>query len=273
MNILPLVLALVLMLSVLTVERLEKFKNQTIVQREYQIFLKESERVVFNQRQKLLFKKSEKNLRQLSFRFLVDKKLRDKDENAAKQYRMLMIELMKIAYSEAAFFKNMEKKRSNFLEEMLNAIEKAADATEGKMIKHIQDIARLNLEDSELQEAFYHMLKGTIARKKLKEIESITPSMKEKAYVSLFTFINYDGKKDSPKIEVQLAPSEILKAVFVNDETVDAIILRRTELAKEENKSASKTTFENEFKDKRRPGLDDKLLDFKISTSDKTDYN
>jgi hypothetical protein len=272
MNILPLILALVLMLSVLAVEKLEKFKNQTVVQREYQVFLKMIERQVFNKRQKGLFGENEKSLRQLSFRFLVDKKARDGNANAAKQYRMLILELMKIVYGEAAFFKNLEKKRPNFLEEMLNAIEQAADAAPKKLINRIQDIARLNLEDPELQEAFYHMLKGTIEREKLKEMKEVKPAFKEKAYVTLFKFIHYNGKEHTPRIVVQLAPREILKAIFESDEVVDAIIVRRNELAVNKD-SGSETAFKNEFNDKRRTGLDNNLLDFKISSGKKDAYN
>lgn len=272
MNILPLVLALVLMLSVLTIEKLEKFKNQTIVQREYQLFLKMSERQVFNKRQKRLYGHSEKSLRQLSFRFLFDKKARDRDANVVKQYRMLIIDLMKIAYGEAAFFKNLEKKRPNFLEELLNAIEKSADVDEGKNIRRIQDIARLDLEDPELQEAFYHMLKGTIPREKLAEMKDATPQMKEKTYVSLFTFINNEGANGTPTIVVQRAPREILKAIFLSDEVVEAIIVKRTELSANKDEG-SKDAFKNEFSDKRRPGLDDKLLDFSISEGSKNPYD
>ena len=169
MNILPLIMALVLMLSVLTVEKLEKFKNQSIVQSEYQVFLQMSERQVFNKRQKGLFGLSQKTLRQLSFRFIIDKDAREKNDSGYKQYRMLIIELMKIVYGEAAFFKDLEMKRPNFLEEMLLAIENAADNAPKKMIKRIQDIARLNLEDPELQEAFYHMLKGDSFQGRVRE--------------------------------------------------------------------------------------------------------
>jgi hypothetical protein len=272
MNILPLILALVLMLSVLTVERLEKFKNQTAVQKEYQNFLKEGERQVFNNREKGLFGISKKSLRQLTFRFFLDKNLRKNDPESARQYRLLTIELMKTVYGEAAFFKNLKNKRDNFLEEMLTAIELAADAAPEKMIKRIQDIARLDLDDPELQEAFYHMLRGTISRDNLKEMKSLTPRMKEKAYVSLFNFINYDGKKATPQIMLQRAPKEILKAIFASDEIVEAVIVRRNELAANKD-SGSQTTFENEFKSKIRPDISDKLLDFSISSSDKTDYN
>jgi hypothetical protein len=279
MNILPLILALVLMLSVLMVERLEKLKNQTLVQREYQIFLKMNERQVFNKRQKKLFKENDKDIKQLSFRFFIDKAAREKDESVTKQYRLLNLELMKIVYGEAAFFKNLEQRRPNFLEEMLNAIERAADAAPKALIKRVEDIARLDLEDPELQEAFYHMLKGTISRKKLKGMKEIKPSLKEKSYVSLFSFINYDGAVDKnnndkppPQIVIQCAPREILKAIFENDDVVDAIIVRRQELRDSKDNGAG-TLFETEFRDKRRQGIEDRLLNFKISSSDKTDYD
>lgn len=277
MNVLPLILALVLMLSVLTVERLEKLKNQAIVQKEYQVFLQMSERQVFNKRQKKLFEKSDKDIKQLSFRFFIDSKARDRDANITKQYRMLNIELMKVLYGEAAFFKDLEQKRNNFLEELLTAIEKASEAAPEKMIKRVKDIARLDLDDPELQKAFYHMLKGTVTREKMQEIikddkQDIHPDIKEKSYVSLFNFINYEGASANPRIEIQKAPREILKAIFISDEIVEAIMTKRQELASN-NDSGASAAFQMEFCDKRRPGLDDKLLDFKITSGEKKDYN
>lgn len=272
MNILPLILALVLMLTVLTVEKLEKLKNQTIVQQEYQHFLKWSERQVFNKRQKKLFGENDKDIKQLSFRFFVDKKARDRDANITKQYRELNLELMKVLYSEAAFFKKMEQKRPNFLEDLLNAIEKLTEDSKEKIVKRINDIARLDLGDPELQQAFYQMLKGTISREELLSMKEIPPSMKEKSYVSLFEFINFEGANGTPSIEVQHAPREILKAVFGSDEVVQAILVKRQELASTGDNGAG-DAFKNEFCEKRRPGLDDKLLDFKITKGDKTAYN
>jgi hypothetical protein len=275
MNILPLILALVLMLSVLTVEKLEKVKNQTIVQKEYQAFLEMSERQVFNKRQEKLFDKSDKDIKQLSFRFFVDKKARDRDENITKQYRLLNLELMKVLYGEATFFKNLEQKRPNFLEELLTAIEQASEKAPKGSIKRIRDIARLDLDDSELQKAFYHMLKGTTTRKKMQEImkdKDVYLNAKEKGYVSLFDFINYDGADATPTIDVQHAPREILKAVFISDDVVDAIIAKRQELA-ESGENGATDAFQNEFLDKRRPGLDDKLLNFKITKGDKKVYD
>ena len=58
---------------------------------------------------------AKKDLRQLTFRYFYDKKARDNHLNEAKQYRVLVIELMKNVYGEAAFFKELERKRPNFL--------------------------------------------------------------------------------------------------------------------------------------------------------------
>jgi hypothetical protein len=271
MNILPLVLALVLMLTVLTVEKLEKFKNQTVVQAQYQLFLKNSEKQVFNRREKRLYGDFDTSLRQLSFCHIVNKETREKDAKVTEQLRMLMIELMKIVYGEAAFFKNLERKRSNFLEEMLNKVQEAADNAPKKTIKRIEDIARLKLEDPELQDAFYHMLKGTVKREKIDfaNLKDAKQEIKEKTYVSLFRFIN---DIEEPRIMVQRAPREILKAVFVSDEVVEDIIVRRNELAAKKT-SGSEDAFKDEFVTKRRDGLDDKLLDFTISGSNKSAYD
>lgn len=271
MNILPLILALVFMLSVLTIERLEKFKNQSVIQREYQVFLEKNERLVFNQRQKKLFdKRTKKNaysLRQLSFRYFMDKKARDKNPNVAKQYRILVLDLMRNLYGESFFFKKMERKRQDFLEELLTAIEEASDEGPEGNERRIQDLARLKLEDPELQKVFYHMLKGTITRDewiKIKNIENISPKRKGKAYVSLFTFINNFGNAKVPKIRVALAPREILKTIFLNDQVVEEIIERRSELGKKKE-DGSQAMFKNEFLSKIRPGIDENLLDFKLS--------
>lgn len=275
MNILPLILALVLMLAVLTVEKMEKFKNQTIVQKEYQAFLKLTERQTFNKRQEKLFGKSDKDLKQLSFRFFVNKATRDKDANVTGQYRTLNIELMKFLYKDAKFFTELKLKRENFLEELMDAIEKAADNAPEKLVNRINDIARLDLGDPDLQRAFYHMLKGTVTREQFAEMKNPSTRIKEKSYVSLFYFLNYNGEKGTPTIEIQKAPREILNVIFNPDGTnpgiVDEIIAKRQELAKSKDNGAS-DAFKNEFSEKRRPGIDDKLLNFKITSSDKTDY-
>ncbi len=269
MNVLPLILALILVLSVVTIEQFEKVKNQLIVHRKYQLFLKEGERYMFNLRQRRLANKNEPTHRQISFVYLIKKEKRDNAASKAKQYRLLIIDLMKIVYGEAAFFKEMEKKRPQFLEELFQAIEEAIDRGPSELCKRIEDIARLNLGDPELQKVFYHMLKGTGRRKDLKTLPN-DPDIKEKAYPSLFTFIH---NCDQP-IVVQRCSKEVLKAIFLKDEVVDAICTKRRELsAVKGQKSAVTKIFKTEFNEQRREGLDNDFLDFSITESDKTDYD
>lgn len=271
MNVLPLVFALVMVIAILTVERMEKFKNHSIIQQEYQTFLKEAERIFFNDRQKHLFGESNTNHKYITFRFLYDKKARDKHLNESNQYRLLLMELMKVLYGEAAFFKELEKKRGQFLDELLTAVESAAEG--GPKIRHIRDIARLKLEDAELQEAFYHMLKGTISREQLLDLQKENPEIRQKGYPSLFVYINNHGKKGVPAIDIGKSPRELLKAIFIKDEIVDEILIKRKELSGKKKESGSEEAFKAEFIGKRRPGIDELLLEFKLPSGDSSLYD
>ena len=276
MNILPLVLALVLMLSVITIERLERFKNQSIVQYEYQKFLNLTERSEFNRRQELLYLRTRTTHRQLSFRYILDKQLREKDAALSQQYRQIAIDLIKILYQHADFYKQMEQENPEFVEDLINAIENAADNSPENGIKRIEDIGRLNLGEEKLQNVFYRMLKGTISRDELLERNSsdqidnrkFYKKANEKEYVSLLTYIHY--KKTPP--EIQLAPRELLKAIFDSDAVVEEILLRRNDLSRNYT-AESANTFKNEFNSKRKPELSDQLLNFKITKSNKEKYN
>ena len=91
--------------------------------------------------------------------------------------------------------------------------------------------------------------------------------------LSLFLFINNHGVDNIPTIEIQKAPRETLKAIFLNDEVVDAILVRRKELADSKEAGAS-DVFKNEFCEKRREGIDNALLNFKITKENKAEeYN
>lgn len=274
MNVLPLILALILVLSVLTIGKFEQAKNQIIVHREYQAFLKDEERVLFNLQQKRFYKSESKSKkgaepthRQINFAYLVKKDPIDTNINKAKQHRLLILDLMKIVYGEATFFKEMEKKRPQFLEELLQAIEEVAKKAPKSLINRIEDIVRLDLEDPELQKVFYHMLKGTVKRDKLKSLPKES-SIQEKAYPSLLNFI----QNGTDEIKIGLCPKEILKAIFLKDEVVEAICKRRQELSSKGGEDPT-LAFRNEFQDKRRPDIDPGLLNFKISPSDKTVYD
>ena len=155
-------------------------------------------------------------------------------------------------------------------------IQETADRAPKGSIRRIEDMAHLQLEDPEMQAAFYHMMKGTITRDQLKIMEAeaikngneLSASIKGRAYVSLLTYIHF--AKSSP--EIRLAPKELLKAIFENEQVVDEILIRRNELSKE-NDSKGKENFSIEFNPKRKTGLSDQLLNFKITKGDKSIYD
>jgi hypothetical protein len=273
MNILPLVLVLLLMLSVITVEKFEKVKSLIIVQHHYQKYLSEVERKAFNDRQIKLAKKNPSSQRQLIFTYFYDKKFREGHAEQAKEIRFVTVELMKILYGHTSFYKTMDNKRSNFIDELLDEFIAAADALRAnEKIRRIEDIQRVRLADPELQEAFYHMLKGTISKNELSLLKNDRPLSlrnEEKGYLPLLAFLKH--QKENPKIVVQLASRELLRAIFGKDDIVEAIIQKRNEL--DPKSGDASTQFANEFKGKQRSEISDTLLDFKITATDKSGYD
>lgn len=260
MNILPFVLTLLLILSVITVEKLEKFKNREIVQTEYQSFMEEQERNALNLRQEKLTKEPISTVKQLPFDYFLTKSLREGEPEKFKQIRQITIDLINILYGHAGFFKEIEINRPNLAEEILDHLILAVDRLpKDEKIKFSNDINRLNLEDPELQKAYYHILKGTNDRENLKMFKSRNA---EKEYVSLLNFIKFQRPKKT--IELNKAPKELLQAIFGNDELVDAILIKRKELAKA--KDPDSRQFEDEFKGKQKNGISDNILDFKIAS-------
>lgn len=289
MNILPLVLALLLILSVLTVEKYEKFKNTIFVQKQYELAIENQDRKYYNKAQEAMLKgNKEKNVsyRQLSFRPFIDKKLREPQYlEKYNQIRQITIDLIKVLYGHAAFYQEMQDKRPGFVEELLDAIQRATEKEEVNNIKRIDDIVRINLDDEELQEAFYHMLKGTIDKNEYKKMlkeentsdQTIPPLNKKKLYFPLLTFLNYDGEKgdySKCRIELRLASREVLLAIYGNPELVEDLISRRIELSKLAKKSGTvgpTAQFKEEFENKQKPGIKEDLLDYSITATSKKD--
>lgn len=276
MNILPFVLALLLVLSVATVEKLEKFKSLVAVQHEYQFYLDKLDRKALNEHQKNMGKWTESaSQRQLSFAFFYEKSMRDGEK--ARQIRQITIDLIKVLYGDAAFFKQLESRRPNFIDEMLDDFIASADKlAEVEKIRRIEEIRRIRLSDPELQHAFYQMLKGTTTRDQWQEMQQnknsdekkpLSDRNREKGYLPLLDFLKH--QKDNPVIKIRHAPRELLLAIFGKEEIVEAIIARRKELDPKKTPDAS-VQFANEFKGKQKPGISDELLDFNITKTKKT---
>ena len=85
----------------------------------------------------------------------------------------MTVSLIKILYGNAAFFKEAQKKHPHLIDNLLDAIQEASDKMPDNSIKRIQDIARIQLEDEDLQYVFYRMLKGSIEKDAYKHVCSL----------------------------------------------------------------------------------------------------
>lgn len=276
MNILPLVFTLILILSVLTIEKMDRFKNKVIIQNEYEQAINEGENLVFNLRQRRLYGESSISHRQLTFRPFIHKKLRDEKPEKYKQIRQITIDLIQVLYGHTKFYKKMEQKRPQFVSQLIDAIQDKCDQMDEKCFKRIDDVARIKLDDPVLQEVFYRMLKGTIGKEESKKPENLSILGNEKTYFPLLTYFSYEElttkKGLDNKIKLGLAPRELLLAIYGNQDLVEKLISLRIELTAHLNKKLKKdeamAKFQAEFDGKQKPGITD-ILDYEITTTEK----
>jgi hypothetical protein len=142
-----------------------------------------------------------------------------------------------------------------------------------KSIKRIQDIAKIDLGDEDLQYVYYRMLKGTIEKDDYKKLKDSKAFNEGKTYLPFLSFVNFNGAGDynTCMIDVGLAPRELLLAIYGKEELVDEIIQRRCELVPKkscENANAS-AQFKSEFEGKQKSGIVD-VLKYSITTGDRS---
>lgn len=321
MNVLIFVSTLLMVMTIMTYARLETFRTSQGFQILFQNYMQKYERAYLNEQQEKRYntthiskdKTSEKAPKapkakatpRIPLYYLVNKKDRDTHQAEAEQLNILLKKLMVNLYSQQPFFQELEQKRPGFLDEILVAVSKAAEALpEERKIKNAGELANLDLGDQELNEAFYKMLHGAPAIKLdlIKEISETQDllGIEEKkeiieengdpeiaavdameveefkspqGYVSLLDFITTENV---PKIRIYLASPIVLKSIFNDDSVVIEILKTRQELfqliTKESPKGELQSTFKNQFDPRRDPTFDDKILDFSISKTNPKKY-
>lgn len=317
MNILSLVFAILLILSFFIHTQLENYKHFAGIKKEYNEYMKNSDGEHFNKRQSSLYagmskkKKDRENDEEkgstpgrgrINFRLIIDEVVRNDNPELAKQHAIALKELMKGLYQNARFYRKLEKKRPNFLEDLIKALQKAASE---KSIRVIQDIENLHLSDEMLQNAYYQMMKGQkkdtalaqnqdsptnfqiqipIQREEDVEDEDDADEDQENdenendevergiqstaTYSSLMDFIHI--QPSSVKIRVYLAPTEVLRAIFIDEDTVQQILETREELSKKVKGKNGMTVGAaaeelSQFKERTKPGIKEDILDFKVT--------
>lgn len=268
MYILPLIFTLLLMLSLMSGEKLTQLRNQAVVERAYRNQLeKEREWGMAEHARRLLHKQEEEySLAQLSIRPLIRKDVPGTQEQK-QQIRWLLGELMEVLFGHTQFFQELVETRPTFVDELMDQIQAAAWALPKEQeIREVTEISRLELADPQLQETFYRMLKGTVD---VPTFRSQSPSDLDhpiewnKTYPSLLSFLHNRAKL---AISLHRAPKELLLAIFGKEELVEKLLRKRQELQQSDLPHKGEL-FRQEFLGMQRPEIAGELLDFSFGKS------
>lgn len=282
MNVLPLVLMLLLTLSVLGLKQIERFKNTMTVQREYYRFLKEKEGEALSLRQKQLCDSdSYSKTRKFNFVAFINKTKRSQMQNKFEDTKKIFKDLMRVLYGETEFFKRIEQKQSDFLDEIIKGIVELSDGEDKFYKGRIENLAKIKFADPEIQEAFYQMLKGTISSEENRESYALLGAeYKAKSYKSLLDFLRPQGSagagNEPEAIPVYQSPPELLLALFPNPDVVKQIIEKCEELEREKGNAAEKKaklqTFMEDFDSYRNANVPKNFLKYDTPTPKEDDH-
>lgn len=294
MNILPLVLLLLLVLSALTTQQVERFKNFSIIQKEHRDFLKEAEAEKIQSRQLRLYHKLAKDhsandychTRRINFRAFLDSSQPQISQADREQLKDVTKELMKILYSHTDFYKKIEQTRPQFLDEILDyLVAKSQTQPLLSTKQEIEEIASIAMPDAELQEAFYHMLKGTVDRtdsQALSRYVKISDAHARKSYYSLLKFVrngsDFNGAAQAAALWIFRCPKETLMAIYGSEDLAQQIIAYRaanrpksTQGPAEKQKCTQ--CFLQTYQGKQRSGISDQFLIYEMAKTNPKIYD
>lgn len=309
MNVLLLVMGMLMLLSIMTYARLDIFRSFSGTQTSFIDYMTKNERkypnkianewyksIVVNPTSSKSSSKTPANSR-LNWKLLVDKKKREKEENAFEVFKSISRNLIVDLFQKQPFFIKAQEKYPNLVDRLLNAIIDAADKSDLKFNK-ATDLSNLDLNDNLLNEIFYQMIKGYIIpgnessepkASKSEDDEIKTPDEEtedleneeaqefqaEPGRISLLNYITMRGKN---KIRIYLASKPILFSIFGDDDVVKEIIKSREDLYNQIKKEKDQKIingysekFQNEFIGRSPPEFQN-YLDFTLSKVDPSSY-
>lgn len=259
MNILTLVCTLLITLTIMTYTYWEKYKNFSATVAEYESYMEAPEEELLSSRRRPATSKDNISLRQMSISTILRKKERTDAVKFDRQRKHLK-ELMTILYAHAFFYKELEQRRSNFLDQLISALIDGSSTMEDTAITRSEDLAKIPISDPELRKAFTLMLRGTVVKDKIKqESQPVTEVPDDKAeaemeegadeyatqekekpldddqYYSLIPFVNYDNGQ----LHVSLASEELLEVYFPKETARELFLESRALRAKFRGQGAS----------------------------------
>lgn len=286
MNVLLFVMSMLMLLVMITYGRLESFRSFAFVQLQFKEYMEHTERDFINETavdryNKTAATRSEKTETEkremnkaspkLSFNLFVDKEERDANQEQLETHLNVARSLIFYLYGDQEFYKELEARRPNFVNEILSALMTQTETL--PKIKKVKELATVDLKDPELNDAFTRMLKG--AYEEPPKDQEKRPMKLQTGYYSLLDFITVG--KGKLQMRVFLASRQFLMAVFGNPATVDEIVRVRYKLYRSvrdkvmDAKQASEE-FQTLFNNSALPFIPEEFLDFGVSKTNPNRY-
>ena len=241
MNVLLFVMSMLMLLVMITYGRLESFRSFAFVQVQFKEYMEHNERAFVNQsavdrynstvatrseKSQVDQREKSKASSKLSFNLFIDKKERDANQQQLETHLNVARSLIYYLYGDQEFYKELEIKRPNFVNEIFSALMTQSEPL--SKIKKVKELATIDLKDPDLNDAFTRMLKG--AYEKPPKNKEPRPIKLDEGYYSLLDFITVGTGK--LQLRVFLASRQLLIAVYGNSSTVDEIVRVRYQLYK-----------------------------------------
>ncbi|MCB1114397.1 MAG: hypothetical protein KDK62_06545, partial [Chlamydiia bacterium] len=189
MNLIIFVLSLILVLSAMSYARLDSFLKSRFHAKEWSWIMQESERDLYNRKQKSCNKKTEKETKKeesptskdspgngrISLSWFFKKEFREKNPALFLETKELSQELVKNAWGNQPFYKDLEKEKPDFVslmfEEIIQLADRASEKDSKAKLTHLEDLIYLPWSDLQIKTAFGRMLQeGLIYNKKGREL-------------------------------------------------------------------------------------------------------
>lgn len=179
MNILIYVVSILLVLAAMTYSRLQTYRTFANMEASYLYFMKNTERLAMDKLYEDLYDKvtvqppnqgSDKGdppkikpegTSMLSLHLLLNQKSRNLHPAAAQQLKTLFKQLMITLYSQQRFFKEMEEKHPQFLDEIIDHLQMlSSNLPAAKAAISVGEISRLEFSSNDLHYTLFLMFQG-----------------------------------------------------------------------------------------------------------------
>lgn len=269
MNILLFVMTMLMLLTSLTYARLENFRSHSLLQVQFENYIQNTERSIFNEKAVNLYEKTPVKSKvkgdaadkapksnaspRISWHMVVNADARQKDPEAFQRIMELNRKLFLVLYKDQPFFIKAQDDRPNIIDEMIMAIMHAAEnPPSGLTLKKTADLANLDLGDALLNDLTYKVFKGLprapeppkkqVQETVVQETVVLAPGdLEEQVKEDSDEFksdIGYDSLLDyitlrPTKIRLYLAPKVLLLAIVEDETIVNEILELRYNLYRE----------------------------------------